>query len=239
MCLCNSCISPAIQPSNDPTAHLTGRRPGAKLGKELIRAHQAGSRTPLADFISAPELRSKHLQLPSHLVAPFFPQIFQTPHAAVFGASGASSYPICLLYYCCYCCSFYSSPAMENSLRNILHSSEPSTYVASSILHHAAHGDGQLQGHPQALDKNGPFLGSIEAENILSNDSRKRPATRIKSSYPRKRAIQACQKCRVRRTKCNNARPSCSSCLSIGAECTYSEGDHSRYVMSLTVFLLT
>ncbi|EXJ73605.1 uncharacterized protein A1O5_03367 [Cladophialophora psammophila CBS 110553] len=68
----------------------------------------------------------------------------------------------------------------------------------------------------------------MEAENVL-NDSRKRPATRIKSSYPRKRAIQACQKCRVRRTKCNNARPTCSSCMSIGAECTYSEGDHSTF----------
>lgn len=28
-----------------------------------------------------------------------------------------------------------------------------------------------------------------------SENARKRPASRIKSSYPRKRAIQACQKC--------------------------------------------
>lgn len=59
--------------------------------------------------------------------------------------------------------------------------------------------------------------------------SRKRPASRIKSSYPRKRAIQACQKCRVRRTKCDNLRPTCSSCLDLGVECNYSEGDPSSY----------
>ncbi|ETI25155.1 hypothetical protein G647_04528 [Cladophialophora carrionii CBS 160.54] len=106
---------------------------------------------------------------------------------------------------------------MESSLRNILHSNEPS--YDSSTLH---------TGHlPAAVQQNGAFIGSLEAETALT-ESRKRPAAR-KSSYPRKRAIQACQKCRVRRTKCNNARPSCSSCLSIGAECTYSEGDHSTF----------
>jgi hypothetical protein len=61
------------------------------------------------------------------------------------------------------------------------------------------------------------------------NDNKKRPANRIKSSYPRKRAIQACQKCRVRRTKCNNERPNCSACLQIGAQCTYSDSDHSTF----------
>lgn len=59
--------------------------------------------------------------------------------------------------------------------------------------------------------------------------SRKRTASRIKSSYPRKRAIQACQKCRVRRTKCDNLRPSCSSCLDLGVECNYSERDPSSF----------
>lgn len=59
--------------------------------------------------------------------------------------------------------------------------------------------------------------------------SRKRPASRIKSSYPRKRAIQACQKCRVRRTKCDNRRPTCSSCSDLGVECNYSEGDPSSF----------
>ncbi|KAI1609036.1 hypothetical protein EDD37DRAFT_136498 [Exophiala viscosa] len=104
---------------------------------------------------------------------------------------------------------------MESSLRDILHATEP-TYESSTL--HTGHlpkpDDGSLVPHE---GQHGP------------TDSRKRPATRIKSSYPRKRAIQACQKCRVRRTKCNNERPACSSCLSIGAECTYTEGDHSTF----------
>jgi Fungal Zn(2)-Cys(6) binuclear cluster domain len=67
-------------------------------------------------------------------------------------------------------------------------------------------------------------------QDIAANGSRKRPASRIKSTYPRKRAIQACQKCRARRTKCNNARPACYSCLDLGVDCSYSEGDPSRYI---------
>ena len=66
--------------------------------------------------------------------------------------------------------------------------------------------------------------------DTATNGSRKRPATRIKSTYPRKRAIQACQKCRARRTKCNNVRPACSSCLDLGVDCSYAETDPSRYV---------
>jgi hypothetical protein len=65
--------------------------------------------------------------------------------------------------------------------------------------------------------------------NSPSDNSKKRPASRIKSSYPRKRAIQACQKCRVRRTKCDNQRPTCSSCADLGVECSYSEGDPSSF----------
>jgi hypothetical protein len=110
-------------------------------------------------------------------------------------------------------CIYRHPTVMESSLRDILHATEP-TYE-SSTLH---------PGHlPNASD------GSLDYTEAPpgSADSRKRPASRIKSSYPRKRAIQACQKCRVRRTKCNNERPACSSCLSIGAECTYTEGDHS------------
>ena len=110
--------------------------------------------------------------------------------------------------------------AMESSLRNILHSNEP-TYESSTL--HTGH-------LPATVPPNRAFIGTLEAENS-SSESRKRPATSYqRKTYPRKRAIQACQKCRVRRTKCNNERPSCSSCLSIGAECTYSEGDHSTYV---------
>ena len=69
----------------------------------------------------------------------------------------------------------------------------------------------------------------IQQRATSSEKSKKRPISRIKSTYPRKRALQACQKCRVRRTKCNNVRPSCSSCLELNVQCIYSQEDPSRY----------
>lgn len=81
--------------------------------------------------------------------------------------------------------------------------------------------------------------GSVPSEAYQQtglNGSRKRAASRIKSTYPRKRAIQACQKCRARRTKCNNVRPTCSACEDLGVDCSYSEGDPSRYV-ALSLYL--
>jgi hypothetical protein len=44
--------------------------------------------------------------------------------------------------------------------------------------------------------------------------------SRGSSAYPRKRAVTACQVCRARRTKCDQKKPFCSFCESIGAECT-------------------
>ncbi|KAF8471227.1 hypothetical protein BDZ91DRAFT_517887 [Kalaharituber pfeilii] len=48
--------------------------------------------------------------------------------------------------------------------------------------------------------------------------------SRAAVSYPRKRAIAACQVCRGRKTKCDNERPSCGFCRQAGAICVY-EGD--------------
>lgn len=42
-------------------------------------------------------------------------------------------------------------------------------------------------------------------------------------TYPRKRAIYACRQCRVRKVKCNNARPTCRSCEVSSATCTYED----------------
>ena len=102
---------------------------------------------------------------------------------------------------------------MEHSFSNILN---PTPSNASS-------------GAPQVLleaTRQPVELSIIDSPIGPAGDSsKKRPASRIKSSYPRKRAIQACQKCRVRRTKCDNLRPTCSSCLDLGVECNYSEAD--------------
>ncbi|KAJ5787301.1 hypothetical protein N7457_002291 [Penicillium paradoxum] len=51
----------------------------------------------------------------------------------------------------------------------------------------------------------------------------KRRHSRATATYPRKRATQACHTCRHRRTKCDNTRPSCASCLRLGAECSYEQ----------------
>ncbi|KAK8875110.1 c6 zinc finger domain-containing [Apiospora arundinis] len=58
---------------------------------------------------------------------------------------------------------------------------------------------------------------------------RKRPAARGNAFYPRKRANTACQVCRARKTKCDNAKPSCSYCLSVGASCIQSPFDLSSF----------
>ncbi|KAJ5158784.1 uncharacterized protein N7500_008435 [Penicillium coprophilum] len=51
----------------------------------------------------------------------------------------------------------------------------------------------------------------------------KRGHARSAATYPRKRATQACQTCRLRRTKCDNTRPACASCVRLGAECSYRQ----------------
>lgn len=62
-----------------------------------------------------------------------------------------------------------------------------------------------------------------------SGNSRKRPAARGTAFYPRKRANAACQVCRARKTKCDNRKPSCSYCLSVGAVCNQSPEDLSSF----------
>jgi len=47
--------------------------------------------------------------------------------------------------------------------------------------------------------------------------------------YPRRRALQACQVCRARKTKCDNERPTCGSCEALGVECSYNDAPASKY----------
>lgn len=57
----------------------------------------------------------------------------------------------------------------------------------------------------------------------------KRPAPRGSAAYPRKRAVTACQICRARRTKCDNAKPACSFCVKVGANCVQASVDLSSF----------
>ncbi|KAH6892564.1 vegetative cell wall protein gp1 [Thelonectria olida] len=54
---------------------------------------------------------------------------------------------------------------------------------------------------------------------------------RVSGLYQRKRAVAACQPCRVRKTKCDNVRPTCGFCTRHGAQCTYADSvnDHSSF----------
>lgn len=51
--------------------------------------------------------------------------------------------------------------------------------------------------------------------------------------YPRRRALQACQICRSRKTKCDNERPTCGGCSMLGVECNYNEAPASKYRLLL------
>ncbi|KAF4342399.1 vegetative cell wall gp1 [Fusarium beomiforme] len=66
----------------------------------------------------------------------------------------------------------------------------------------------------------------------------KRPRTA--AMYNRKRAVTACQSCRLRKTKCDNVRPACGFCSRNGAQCVYpgsgTDSDYSSYdPASLTI----
>ncbi|KAL4920465.1 hypothetical protein BDW62DRAFT_208970 [Aspergillus aurantiobrunneus] len=64
-----------------------------------------------------------------------------------------------------------------------------------------------------------------------------RPATKrsrtnaARNAYPRRRAVTACQLCRMRKTKCDNRRPSCGTCTSLHFQCVYqdSSSDFSSF----------
>ena len=42
-------------------------------------------------------------------------------------------------------------------------------------------------------------------------------------NYPRKRASIACEICRVRKTRCDGAKPGCVSCIKLGVACSYAK----------------
>lgn len=45
------------------------------------------------------------------------------------------------------------------------------------------------------------------------------------TEQPRQRAVRACQFCRTRRVRCDNAKPTCSTCVRAGVECVQNQGD--------------
>ncbi|KAL7793212.1 hypothetical protein V8C37DRAFT_378797 [Trichoderma ceciliae] len=78
------------------------------------------------------------------------------------------------------------------------------------------------------LNAIGP-LSPTDVAGITNRRPGKRPAARGTAFYPRKRANTACQVCRARKTKCDNKKPACSYCVSVGATCIQSPVDLSSF----------
>ncbi|KAF7594280.1 hypothetical protein BBP40_009680 [Aspergillus hancockii] len=53
--------------------------------------------------------------------------------------------------------------------------------------------------------------------------SKKKRSNSDVTEYPRRRATIACQICRLRKTRCNGARPKCQLCTDLDADCVYRE----------------
>lgn len=138
------------------------------------------------------------------------------------------------------------TPALPATLANAYLSQSASSYSRDFPI------GGAVGMHPQAHALGRPGLTSGEVDPRLSdvaatefafpgNDDRNEAAgpahprkrardetTRSRMSYPRKRAVRACQVCRTRKMKCNNARPICGACRDAGAQCVYEDSmDHS------------
>ncbi|KAH6884492.1 hypothetical protein B0T10DRAFT_539887 [Thelonectria olida] len=77
--------------------------------------------------------------------------------------------------------------------------------------------------HIQHEDYQHPSQGftraGAAAEDVRHAPQRLPPAS--EAQPPRTRGTVACQKCRSRKTKCDNGRPSCGYCLKVGEPCVY------------------
>ncbi|KAI5928351.1 vegetative cell wall protein gp1 [Camillea tinctor] len=71
----------------------------------------------------------------------------------------------------------------------------------------------------------------VDTDPRLDNDasSPRKRRERTSGMYRRKRAVAACQQCRLRKTKCDNARPTCGFCQRNNGQCIYQDGGPSDY----------
>lgn len=63
--------------------------------------------------------------------------------------------------------------------------------------------------------------------DVVPPGSNKRQRTA--GMYRRKRAVAACQQCRIRKTKCDNVRPVCGFCQKNQGQCVYPDGGPNDY----------
>ncbi|RAL06223.1 putative C6 finger domain protein [Aspergillus ibericus CBS 121593] len=63
----------------------------------------------------------------------------------------------------------------------------------------------------------------MNSDVILDANLAKKRTNSEGTEYPRRRATIACQICRLRKTRCNGARPRCQLCVDLDAGCVYRE----------------
>jgi hypothetical protein len=68
----------------------------------------------------------------------------------------------------------------------------------------------------------GEDQGQSRSNNKRSRENNDTDGGRGVTAYPRRRALTACQLCRVRKTRCDNARPTCSYCARLGVQCSFA-----------------
>ncbi|KAF0645964.1 hypothetical protein FPSE5266_08122 [Fusarium pseudograminearum] len=70
----------------------------------------------------------------------------------------------------------------------------------------------------------------MSSKRLSQNEQEKSPGTGP-PTHKRRRIGLACNACRMRKSRCDGHRPSCSSCLSLGVNCLYEPGDSTTNVI--------
>ena len=74
---------------------------------------------------------------------------------------------------------------------------------------------------PVSNDQRDPAAGKRGIALLSTLPAKRRNGEAGENGRIRRRALQACETCRSKKSKCDNERPSCGSCIQHGAECIY------------------
>ncbi|KAJ5575767.1 hypothetical protein N7535_002693 [Penicillium sp. DV-2018c] len=82
--------------------------------------------------------------------------------------------------------------------------------------------------------------GLLPLQDLLSPGEEDHPQSSGPSKKPRNFiATVACETCRLKKTRCDESRPRCGLCKSLGLECVYNERKSSKRDQSLTMIMST
>ena len=161
---------------------------------------------------------------------PLLPHFLNPNYENKVRLSPSASLPRCILPSC-QCCTLRVSTCMASSMwvgdwARSSHGSASINLSATATQDSTGHdlisqSQIQRQSH-RCISKSLAQTSNVTGKRVRVEGSR------VAMSYPRKRAVTACELCRARKRKCNNARPRCKFCEDAGVECSYGDpGDHS------------